>query len=120
MRPLFDLGQDWTGDGVSLRDQLEAVERQTGRAPDRLAASRTPLPSAFERPMRLWQDLHRGRQAGAMGLAPLSWVDFHAYCTVTGERLSTGDLAAIRIIDEEYIASWAAAADRRAKAKPKA
>lgn len=95
------------------------MERQTGETPGKLAASRAPLPLAFERPMALWQDLHRGRDAGSMGLAPLGWRDFHAFTSVTGERLSRGDLEAVRVIDEAYISSWAEAADRRAKAKPK-
>lgn len=52
-----------------------------------------------------------------MGLGPLSWLDIDAFCRVTGERLSPGELEAVRVIDAEFFASQAAAEERRSKAK---
>lgn len=66
--------------------------------------------------MLLWQEMHRGRDAGAMGMAPLSWRDFHAFTSVTGERLSSGEIEAVRVIEDEFFASRAEAEERRAKA----
>lgn len=67
--------------------------------------------------MLLWQRLHSGRSMGGMGLGPLSWQDMHAFCQMTGERLSEGELEAVRVIDAEFFASQSAAEERRAKAK---
>ena len=52
-----------------------------------------------------------------MGLGPLSWQDIDAFCRVTGERLSPGELEAVRVIDGEFFASQSAAEERRSKAK---
>lgn len=68
--------------------------------------------------MRVWQELHRHRQTG-MGLGTITWPDMHAYSAMTGDVLSRGDIEAIRIIDEEFGASRAAAEERRQKAEAK-
>lgn len=73
------------------------------------------IPHAFERAMRIWQDLHRHRQTG-MGLGTITWPDMHAYSVMTGDWLSRGDIDAISIIDAEFHASRAAADERRSKA----
>lgn len=83
--------------------------------PEKLKAP--PIPHAFERAMRLWQDLHRRRSTGGMGLGNLSWQDLHAYCQVTGESIGRGDEAAIDIIESEFHASRADAEERRTKAE---
>lgn len=80
--------------------------------PERLRVP--PVPHAFERAMRIWQDLHRHRQTG-MGLGTITWPDMHAYCEMTGERMSRGDIEAVAIIDAEFGASVAAAEARRQK-----
>lgn len=91
------------------------MERQTGRTPDGLVIP--PIPFIFERPMLLWRQIHRGRSLGALGLVPLSWQDIHAFCQMTGEWLSPGDLEAVWLIDSEFVASHTAAADHRAKSR---
>lgn len=83
--------------------------------PERLSIP--PIPQAFERPIRVWQRLDGGRSVGGFGLGPISWQDIHAFCQVTGERLSEGDLEAIRLIDACYFESQAAAEERRSKAR---
>lgn len=93
------------------------MKRQTGVTPDQLKYP--PIPAIFERAMGLWQELHRGRDAGAMGMAPLSWRDFNAFTSVTGARLSADDLALVRVIEDEFFASRAEAEERRAKAAKK-
>lgn len=99
---------------MTRRVTLENVYRQTGVMPDGLAVP--PVPPVFDRPLRLWQELHRGRDAGAMGIAPLGWRDFAAFTSVTGERLSASDLEAVRVIEDEFFESRAAAEERRQRA----
>jgi hypothetical protein len=115
VRPLFDLGQDWTGSGTSNREHFESSERATGRPHKGLQLK--PIPAAFERSLYLWQELHRGRSLGGLGLGPLSWQDIHAFCQITNERLSADQLEAIRVIDAEFFASQAAAEDRRGRVR---
>lgn len=99
---------------------LESDERQNGIAREPLRLARAPLPAAFDRPMRIWTELHRNRQTGGMGLCSLTWPDFHAYGQVTGDVLDRDDIEAIRIIEDEFHASRAAAEERRNKAAAKA
>lgn len=117
MRPRFDLEHDWTGKGASLREELEASYRQTKRMPERLKVP--PIPAAFDRAMRLWQDLNSGRSMGGFGVAPFSWQDFDAFCRMTGERLSRDDIDAVHAIDAEFFASQAAAEKWRGRAVQK-
>lgn len=109
---MFDLGQDVTGDGISLREHYERASATTGRRHPKLDLP--PIPDAFVRAMRIWQDLHRNRQTG-MGLGNLTWPDFHAYAVMAEEKLTRDDIELVRVIDDEFHASRAAAEERRNK-----
>lgn len=52
--------------------------------------------------MLLWLDLHEWRDAGGMGIGPISWRDLASYTITTGEILSRDDRDAVRIIEEEF------------------
>jgi hypothetical protein len=104
---------------VPLRVHLETAEKKQKRTPDRLAMARRPLPQAFERPMLLWQKLHKNRAVDGMGMGSLTFRDFHAFVVVTGDRLSDGDIAAINVIEDEYHASRNEAEKHREGSKSK-
>lgn len=69
--------------------------------------------------MAIWQELHRSRSAGPMGMCTIGWAEFHGYVAVTGDRLSPGDIAAIRVIEDCFFESRTEAEERRAKAAAK-
>lgn len=99
-------------DGATVRQHLEAIQRQTGFTPDALAFA-PPLPEGLE---PLWHDfwaLHSGRGNSGFGPAQITFADIDAYQRVTGVRFQPWQLDAIRRADGAYLKHYAD--QRRAK-----
>lgn len=84
-------------DGVSVREHLEAVERQTGITPKALRGPDCPF--EFDRVFLLWSEIHAGRSSNGMGLTPLTWVDIAAWRDLTGELVTPDEIRVIRKVD---------------------
>ncbi len=64
------------------------------------------LPAALRYLWNHFAMLHKGRGAG-FAPNPLSWSDLHAYCTLMKAELAPWEVEAIKMMDEEYMASLA-------------
>ena len=102
---------------MTLRDHLSAVERQTGRPPERLLVE--PIPQEYIWHFNTWIELSAGRTQTGYGPSPFTWLDIHAYSSVTGVRFNRRDLTLLRIIDAAYFTAQAEEKERQDKAKPK-
>ncbi len=47
-------------------------------------------------------DLSNGRTSGGFGVAPLTWLDFDAYCRMRKTEFSNWEIGLIRMIDYKY------------------
>jgi hypothetical protein len=104
-------------DGSTLRSHLEAVERQTGKTPERLMVE--PIPVEYGWHWHTWISLHSGRSYGAMGATPLTWLDIDAWARMMRVRLTELDLLVIRVIDSSWFVAQAAERDRQDKVRDK-
>ncbi|AOZ02261.1 hypothetical protein BKK81_23550 [Cupriavidus sp. USMAHM13] len=89
-------------DGSSVRHNLEAAARQSGRALPELAGP--ALPAAG---LQLWTwfaDLNAARRGRPMP-QPLTYSDIHAYFTLLGQRPAHWQLDAIRRLDRVVMAA---------------
>ena len=87
-------------DGVSKREHLEQVVKQTGRE-DILAGPEIPPVVAY-----LWEaftDLHKGRSYGMSGPNPLTYEGILAWCNLSGVRLSWSEVEIVKMLDAEWI-----------------
>lgn len=83
-------------DGSTVRQNLEAVARQTGRRPDGLDGP--PLPPAGYQVWEWFLELNSTRADG-FGLSPIKYSDIHAFFDLIGERPARWQLAALRRLD---------------------
>ncbi|MCB9902358.1 MAG: hypothetical protein H6826_13530, partial [Planctomycetes bacterium] len=88
--------------GVSLRRQLEQVERTTGQRPPQLATDRPP-PIGFGPLWDSFLELNRGRIG-----EPLSWAELDAYARLQGVRFTRVELQALRALDTAFLRHYAA------------
>lgn len=99
-------------DGATVREHLEAIQRQTGFTPDALAFAPS-LPDGLE---PLWHDfsaLHNGRGSNGFGPSQITFSEIDAYQRVIGIRFAPWQLDAIRRADAAYLNHYAE--QRRAK-----
>lgn len=94
---MFVLGQP-DENGVPLRKHLEQVEAQTGVTPRRLQLPE--FPSVYLWHWHTYIEISQGRSQNGWGPTPLSWLDLHAWSTLSGVRLSSMDLQILRALDD--------------------
>jgi len=86
--------------GVSEREHLEQVERQTGRRPQRLQEPEFPLPVS-----NVWfafLHLNSGRSSG-MSLNPLSYLEIKSWMEITSTPLNAREVEALKKLDMLYL-----------------
>lgn len=84
-------------DGCSLRDQLEAVQKQHGITPKELE-NQPELPEAFK---FCWHDfiqLNSSRQSG-MGMNPISYSEIAAYYELVGVDPEPWHVSIVKLFD---------------------
>ena len=86
---------------MSVREHLEAAERQTGIVPKALIGPDCPF--EYDRTFRLWTEIHSGRSSNGMGLTPLTWMDIAAWKGLTGEWVTADEIRAIRKVDGWWV-----------------
>lgn len=87
-----------------MREQLEAIEKRTGRHDEQLDS--VSIPEGFEYLWSIFFDLRSGLAPGFSG-AKVTWRDLLDYQEVTGYHLSAWEIEAIRTMDGA-IAKWLA------------
>ncbi|KVN92535.1 hypothetical protein WK57_30325 [Burkholderia ubonensis] len=85
------------GDGTTLRQQYEAVERITGKRPPEMNGP--PLPAAGAHVWRWFLDLHRGRQCG-FSPNPIAYHDMQSYFSLRRERPEPWEIKVLRRLDD--------------------
>ena len=84
-------------DGQSLRDHLEAVERQTGIRPEELDGP--DFPSLMSYVWSAFLSLSSSRNPALSGVAPITYEQIKAWTQVTGNPLSPREVDAIKRLD---------------------
>lgn len=89
--------QEKQGDGLSLRDHLESVERQTGITPDQLKP--LPFPGALEYIWRDFVELSDERTT----LNPISYTELEAWNRLTNKQATTQEIGVIKMLDTVFL-----------------
>lgn len=98
---------------VTLREHLEAVERQTGRRPRDLDGP--PLPDCVAHVWSWWQDLHVARGGTGFGPAPIGWQDVAAWSALTGTITRPAEIRLLMDIDRAWLEAQADVQRKRAR-----
>jgi len=88
--------------GISQREHLRQVERQTGYTPKALD-NPTHFPSLL---MYIWAafcSLNSARTAGFSGPNPITYTELHHWKELTGTPLSAWDVQALKRLDQVYL-----------------
>jgi len=88
-------------DGVTERQHLEEVERQSGRTP--LALQGTEFPELLGYVWAAFLLLNQGRGQGFNGPLPLSFQDMLAWQQLTNNYLLPWEVSAIKRLDAVYL-----------------
>lgn len=88
-------------DGVTLRDTLLSVERQTGRRDSRLDT--TPIPEAGGWHWWVFWDVNKMRTYGDYGPKKISIHDLEAWMRLNNEELSRFDVHRVMEMDIAYL-----------------
>jgi hypothetical protein len=91
--------------GGTVRDQLEAVKRMTGRAPAELIGPELPDHLAYL--MAWFDEIDAGRGSSGMGPAPLSSLEIRSWAELAGVRLEPWEHRALRVLDNAYLVAMA-------------
>ncbi len=86
--------------GVSLRETLQEVERQTGRTPEELEGP--DFPEVLGNVWSAFVALSNSRNPSFSGVAPITYEQIKAYCEVTHTPLSPQEIDAIKRLDNAY------------------
>lgn len=110
MRHAFGLAEP-QHDKRPLSAHLAPLARRGDR--DALAMLRAPLyPERCAHVLGWFFELHSRRSVGQWGPAALSWVDLHAWASLTGRRPSAWELRVIGRLDAAYFAALNASKER--------
>jgi hypothetical protein len=88
--------------GITQREHLQQVERQTGYTPKALE-NPTPFPKLM---MYIWSvfiDLNSARTAGFSGPNPITYTEIKAWKELTETPLSAWDTQALKRLDQVFI-----------------
>lgn len=88
--------------GVSLRDHYEQLARTTGQIVPELEPP-VDLPFVVEHVWEYWSQLHSGRSNNGFGPNPLGWQEIQAWATLTGTRLRSWEITALKRLDVLYL-----------------
>ena len=88
-------------DGVTERQHLEEVERQSGRTP--LALQGTEFPELLGYVWTAFLLLNQGRGQGFNGPLPLSFQDMLAWQQLTNQHLLPWEVSTIKRLDAVYL-----------------
>lgn len=91
------------GDGSTLRETYEAIERNTGHRPSELDGPEMP-----DGGLRAWNwfvDLNGARQFG-MAANPISFAEMAAYFAFRGERPEQWEVGVLRRLDQVALNSF--------------
>ena len=88
-------------DGVTERQHLEEVERQSGRTP--LALQGTEFPELLGYVWTAFLLLNQGRGQGFNGPLPISFQDILAWQQLTNEYLLPWEVSTIKRLDTVYL-----------------
>ena len=83
--------------GVTTREHLEMVERQTGKTPQGLEG--TQFPTLVSHIWSAFVALSRSRSVGFSGPNPISYQDIKAWLELTNQTLSSRDVESIMKLD---------------------
>jgi len=87
--------------GISEREHLEQVERQTGHRPKALDGPDFPLLMSH-----VWSAfiaISNGRSMGFSGPSPISYQDIKTWKELTDTPLSSWEIRAIKMVDSVFI-----------------
>lgn len=87
--------------GVSLKEHLETVERQTGIRPAEL--NLPEFPSLLISIWRIFIDLSNSRSQGFSGGGPITYEQMKAYSEITGNNIGPVEAEIIQRLDKEYL-----------------
>jgi len=88
--------------GITHREHLQQVERQTGFTPKALE-NPTPFPSLL---MYIWSafiDLNSARTAGFSGPNPITYTEIKAWKELTDTPLKPWDIQVLKRLDQVFI-----------------
>lgn len=106
------------GDGRSLREHLESLEKQTGKVPALLIG-----PDLDEQSTHLWGwflDLHVARGSNGFGPSALSYSEILAWATLTRVAPTPWEVSVIKRLDAVYLCHAADESDKRQTQKQQA
>ena len=87
--------------GISLRDHLETVERQTGIRPKEL--NMPEFPDTLSLVWRIFIELSNSRSQGFSGGSPITYEQMKAYTEITGNTIGPAQAEIIQKLDREYL-----------------
>ena len=88
-------------DGISQREHLEQVQRQTGQTPKELEG--TPFPTLVSHIWSAFAALSSARTNGFSGPNPLSYTEIKSWVELTNASVSARDVEAIKSLDIVFI-----------------
>ena len=88
-------------DGISQREHLEQVQKQTGREMPELEGP--PFPQALVHVWSAFIDLSQCRSVGFSSPNPISYSEIRAYMETTMTPLSPIEVQAVRELDTAYL-----------------
>lgn len=88
-------------DGVTERQHLEQVEKQTGRRPK--ALNGPEFPSGLEYIWSSFFEASKGRSSGFSGPNPLSYQELESWMRLTQTPLTPRDISVIKRLDQVYM-----------------
>lgn len=99
------------GDGRSLREHLESVERQTGKTPAKLIGPELDVSGAH-----IWEwflDLHGTRGSNGFGPSSISYSEILAWSFLTQQRPTPWEISVLKRLDDVFLRHAADEADKR-------
>lgn len=91
--------------GVSVREHLEQIRRQTGARPA-LLEDEPLIPIACRHVWEWFQALAAARGGNGFGPNPLSYTEIDAYTRLIGVRITGQEITWLRMLDSLYLQNW--------------
>lgn len=87
--------------GVSYREHLKQVEKNTGDRPDDLDGP--PFPNNVSHIWSLFIELSGTRPVGFSGPLPITYTEIKSYCDLSGIEIRPYEVSAIKYLDNIFI-----------------
>ncbi len=88
-------------DGLTEREHLQEVERQTGKTPQALIGPQ--FPTLVSHIWSAFVSLSSARTAGMSGPNPITYTEIKSWLELTDNTLSSRDIEAIKLLDSTYL-----------------